>query len=112
MTLVGLDAPTIISERHFSRVHSPVLRRGTCDARTRVLGHSGKLPQGKNLFYAQHAFFARDLFIVARTHAPYPVVAEGPRGNMLSEDLGRGPQTAATGALGHNWVWSVSTGNG
>ena len=38
------------------RVHSPVLRRGTCNSRTRVLGHSGKLPQGKNLFYAQHAF--------------------------------------------------------
>ena len=62
MTLVGLDAPTIISEKAFltgpavtvlepvGRVHSPVLRRATCDARTRVLGHSGKLPQGKNLF--------------------------------------------------------------
>ena len=84
MTLVGLDAPTIISDRGpavtdvlepVRRVHSPVLRRSTRYASTRVLGHSGKLPRGKNLFPAQLALFASDLFVIARTHAPDPVVA-------------------------------------
>ena len=82
-----LDAPTIISETHFSqvqRVHSPVLRRSTLYASARVLGHSGKLPRGKNLFHAQLALFASNLFVIAGTHAPDPVVAESPRGNMLS----------------------------
>ena len=66
------------------RVHSPVLRRSALYASARVLGHSGKLPRGKNLFHAQLALFASDLFVIAGTHAPDPVVAESPRGNMLS----------------------------
>ena len=95
MTLVGLDAPTIISDRHFSQVQRSHFGAGGTGAlpspqeehtlcQRKGAGSFWQIPRGKNLFHAQLALFASDLFVIAGTHAPDPVVAESPRGNMLS----------------------------